>query len=711
MIRILLSIFSYFIFLSGLSGQSYFSQEYDLGNFAITSINGTVSIDSSIYVAIYGYKDASIIGTLVTRFDSYGNMLDSIFVEKFRPAQKESLIYSGKGYLEMVGTDISNPINDFSKATLDYSLASADISILTHLPDTINFNLLGGLEAKQEIFLYGIKQHIDSISSTSFIYQSNAINENVSEVAEFSRARNLSMSQVNIINDSILVTHTTLQDENISCLFFHDLQGAFLNKFEYGELVSKETNLVSDNSNFYFESEVYPSQGWGSRWKSDRVNKFSFNGDSLAWSSRVPEYSFFDIRSHNILHLNTSNGFIYALGSTGDRDSLTAAERHPFVSKITTDGEFEWVRIFKKIDQNNLSNPASYSAKSELLKTIVVNPDQIVNIGWTFYKKDEGGFDVKLWILSLDQNGCLPSEECNHRILIDGEKKGANDSLFRKGFIWNYDLTKDTIFGGMKYLQHSPLEFKVSEEIVMDGRVCNLIKNNKNLPNLIMFQDFEEIYLWDAKEQEFKLVYDFDAIHNYQSSIFYDCSETWDSEENFKLDGDEDDKYAFPNGINYLYLQKGSYSINSSSFSYPFEILTNKGQLAGGLYFNHSEECEPEQEIGFLRCFSHGESNGDTIVNVTSKHFQDFMDCDKLWYEVVSSVESSTMGEKKLKLFPNPSNGMIKLSSIYKNINVLDIKGKLLQSYDNTDRLNLEMFPPGVYFIRAQDSVARIILH
>ena len=717
MYRLLQSIFGCLIFLSGLSGQSYFSQDYDLDNFRVSEINGAITVDSNLYVAIYGYNYTFGSGTIVLSFDFDGNMLDSTFVSNFRPAKKESLLLRESDSLVIVGVNLSNSINDFSKVTLDLGLLTKEISLISELPDTTNYQLRGGVEIQGELFLYGTKQHIDSVHSKAFIYKVLPASQQVQLLAEFSEGRNLDLSQLNIIKDSILIVHTTATItttttiDRIASLFFFNFQGELLNKFSFEEFSLEFNSIVVDELGLYFNSVVVPGKEFSTSWKSERINRFDIVGDSLIWSSRLPEYTFFDIRSHTIHQMNSDDDFIYAIGSTGDRDTFTTAARYSFVSKVNKNGEYEWVRIFKKLDANNVFTSAPYSSKSELGYSLVVNSNQIINIGWSYYYTSDGGTDIKLWILSLDQNGCLPSEECNHRILLDDEKKGGNDSLFRKGFIWNYDLTKDTIFNGVKYLQHSPLEFKVSEEIVMDERVCNLIKNNKNLPNLIMYQDFEEIYLWDAQEQEFKLVYDFDAIHNYQSSIFNDCSETWDYEENFKLDGDEDDKYVFPNGINYLYLQKGLYSINSNNFSYPFEILTNKGQVAGGLYFNHSTECEPEQEIGFLRCFSHGDSNGDSIVNVTSKHFENIIDCDEVWYEVISSIESSTMGEKKLKLYPNPSNGMIKLSSIYKNINVLDIKGKLLQSYDNTDRLNLEMLPPGVYFIKTRDSVARVVLY
>ncbi len=608
-----------------------------------------------------------------------------------------------KGNIELVGFDLTNQINDFSGVTIDDTFSASGKYLISELQNALQYELVGGFELKDELYLYGLKKFVNSSNLNAFIYKSIGNQEFVS-FAEFGEVDRLSMSDVLNLEDSLLVAHLAYGVENESELFLIDLDGNISSKLFYEEWLNEKNIIVGDESSIFFNSDVFPGEGFSSRWKSERINKFVLEGDSLEWSSRTPEYYFFDVRSHKVLDLSLSENFIFSVGATGDKDSLTCTGRHPYVSKMNKNGEIEWLRIYKKLDSENQNISTPYALKSELLKSVAIADNHIVNIGWTFYKTLDGELTPKLWLLSLNENGCLPSEECNHRILLDNEINSENDSMFSEGFTWNYDLMKDTTFGGIDYINHSSIEFKVGERVTIGNKTCNVVENNRNLPELYMHQDFEKIFFWDELEQEFKLFYDFDAIREYKGTVFDECTGDVFFEE-FFLDGEEGDFYIAPNPNFFTFIQKGFYKIDNEPTPNQIEVLMRVGQLYGGLYFNNSTNCK-EEKIGFLRCFT----SGDTLVNITSNHFDGSFECNETWVEVITSTEINSLESTDLKIYQNPTHGSIFLSHKCDLIRVLDIRGRVLQTNFNTNSIDLENLSAGVYILNANGKYLKFIL-
>jgi hypothetical protein len=61
-------------------------------------------------------------------------------------------------------------------------------------------------------------------------------------------------------------------------------------------------------------------------------------------------------------------------------------------------------------------------------------------------------------------------------------------------------------------------------------------------------------------------------------------------------------------------------------------------------------------------------------------------------------------------IFPNPSEGFVKLNKSYSKIFVYNVSGQLLGSYKNTDQFSVKEFENGVYFVRTDSKVYKLIV-
>lgn len=65
---------------------------------------------------------------------------------------------------------------------------------------------------------------------------------------------------------------------------------------------------------------------------------------------------------------------------------------------------------------------------------------------------------------------------------------------------------------------------------------------------------------------------------------------------------------------------------------------------------------------------------------------------------VQAGIEEVTFEE--LSFYPNPSKGKITFNQTIERIDVIDIIGKILQTYENANEINIETLPSGVYHLR-----------
>ncbi|MEE0917283.1 MAG: leucine-rich repeat domain-containing protein [Bacteroidales bacterium] len=66
--------------------------------------------------------------------------------------------------------------------------------------------------------------------------------------------------------------------------------------------------------------------------------------------------------------------------------------------------------------------------------------------------------------------------------------------------------------------------------------------------------------------------------------------------------------------------------------------------------------------------------------------------------EDCSGLEDAEFAE--LSVYPNPTSGKVTFSKEIEKIEVIDLSGKILQTYENANEINIEALPAGVYHLR-----------
>ena len=80
----------------------------------------------------------------------------------------------------------------------------------------------------------------------------------------------------------------------------------------------------------------------------------------------------------------------------------------------------------------------------------------------------------------------------------------------------------------------------------------------------------------------------------------------------------------------------------------------------------------------------------------------------KLGNSSVSFEENFTSNE--ISIYPNPSNGIFKISKNVKTIEVFNLMGELILSQGNINEINLNAFPSGMYVARVNgENLVRLL--
>ncbi len=138
---------------------------------------------------------------------------------------------------------------------------------------------------------------------------------------------------------------------------------------------------------------------------------------------------------------------------------------------------------------------------------------------------------------------------------------------------------------------------------------------------------------------------------------------------------------------------KSSFMIPQSQFVFPgflsphapadmFAAMGKNGQFINVI---------PSENIVWIRL---GDSPENTDVS--------FLLNDQIWEYINRLPDESGISEQTIDnlLFPNPTNGMVHFSQIFETIYVLDISGKQLQTYSNSNWIDLAELNQGIYIIQ-----------
>ena len=95
--------------------------------------------------------------------------------------------------------------------------------------------------------------------------------------------------------------------------------------------------------------------------------------------------------------------------------------------------------------------------------------------------------------------------------------------------------------------------------------------------------------------------------------------------------------------------------------------------------------------------FGFNESEAGTYV----QNLQTVNGCDST-ITLILDVNSSLMDveHSELSFFPNPTNSKVTFNQAIERIELIDLAGKTLRTYENESEINIEQLPAGVYYLR-----------
>ena len=90
-----------------------------------------------------------------------------------------------------------------------------------------------------------------------------------------------------------------------------------------------------------------------------------------------------------------------------------------------------------------------------------------------------------------------------------------------------------------------------------------------------------------------------------------------------------------------------------------------------------------------------GNTENPRLVSLTS---------DTAFTAIFALIDNSSLSEDaefaELSVYPNPTRGKVSFNQAIEKIEVIDLSGKTLQTYENANEINIETLPAGVYHLR-----------
>ncbi len=179
-----------------------------------------------------------------------------------------------------------------------------------------------------------------------------------------------------------------------------------------------------------------------------------------------------------------------------------------------------------------------------------------------------------------------------------------------------------------------------------------------------------------------------------------------------------------------------------------YDFLTEKTEVVEGLTYNFSEygyisgiHLEGDK---YLVCKNTSLGNEPWILDINKGEFQllsdmisgahgsfpanftyldDFVyftafveDGSRQWFRYkidgATSVEQVTLNSpQQLVVYPNPTSGLLTLSSSYEEVNVCNLKGEIMlytKDYNKSESIDVSSLPDGLYIIQATDSTGEV---
>jgi len=423
-----------------------------------------------------------------------------------------------------------------------------------------------------------------------------------------------------------------------------DTLGNVLDTFVFEDNGQQPNRLLnSTEGRYYFSTLEHPFDGWDPL-SYGMINKMDANMDTLEWSLILPNDQLVDGRHYRMYdYIEASNGDIVACGMAYDNTDTDLGTGVPdknstwngFIVRLTPDGEIKWRRLYKNDDDLLPHDEYGRFRPSRLNKIKELSDGRFVAAGdvfvnntqiWAINEQETEAFH--LWLLMVDENGCLDEYDCEEIIRI-GNKQ--NNNSYSIGTKWTYESKNHPIsFVGFQ-------EYIIVDTVLWEGEKALVIE-----PGLLDDQDYmlvknNKVYFWDNMLNDYQLNYDFDNDSTYYIYYYNQGSNQVDSTIVY-VDSINTENI---NGVNHS-IQYCRSTLGYGSIERPFKIISKVGSNYGG----------PRLPIGFvidnitndiqrLRCYEN-----DTIqFNYVE------LSCDSTWITTsLYDIES-----KAITVHPNPT--------------------------------------------------------
>lgn len=466
-----------------------------------------------------------------------------------------------------------------------------------------------------------------------------------------------------------------------------DKNGSIMDTFNYKDSsIDKQRILASREGPIYFTTEdnllapIIPTNG--------RINKLSEDMDTILWSLELPSNAFTDGNMYEIFdYIQASNGDILACGKVwhmpgGPLVAGPNASYNGFVARATQQGDLKWSRIYRLPNDNpKLPNDTYGNFRAGQLDKILETETGNFVLGGTAYytslQRNSGKIKLgdtlsSLWILVVNENGCIEGEECEEVIHLDKTQKETKTNL-------KY-VSSDNIWNVGDYFE-KPFRFTFSS----DSTLINdkyYFQKRFSISEVGSFDGLGNYY-----REENGIVYELDPIQNKERIVF-----------NFNLK--VGDSIQVNNPEIEMKMMKVVH-IDSITF------YDNKPRKRIRLECKYGDQFEWIEGFGdkyliFAYCFVDDISDGNITCYYTNGTLVFENDFDlPCWYLGVGTEETKT---SKISIYPNPAkeNLIIKSDNTISQIKIYNIDGKLNGEY-KTSEISLENYEKGIYIIEVID--------
>lgn len=684
-----------------LNAQNTFSKKIDLDSNALRNyVNDLKTIDNNVILTssslcALGTSDVACLN--LSKFSIKGNLEKSIVLDSFNS------FTSGKEGLEVKGEEIiisTHQKDDYFKFTsvlnYDHNLNNKKFVKYDQSPSSSKIGNQGVTLVNNYFYTHGIISNSYALPDSIQIIKIDDAGNEIWRKYYTNDNASLKVNGLQGTPDGNLAFIMELSGPPGNNDYFDgyhimkiDTSGAVLDSFVVEEPDKKPNRLlVASDGSFYFGMNSHPVNDIPFYGSSGTINKLNDDMNSLEWSFDMPNNQLVDGRYFEFYDfLEAKNGDIIVCGTVFDNTDTELATGVPgrnstwngFIIRLTPDGEMKWLRLYKH--NNDLLPHDEYGKfRPSKLDKIKELPDgRLVGAGNVYVNNrqysgineaETEGFH--LWLLMVDEHGCLEGEECEEIIRLSS----SQDSVVSfENHEWIYEEVE--YFGGGN-AEIGFANITIPAYIYQDGTV---LYGDTVSPTLYIEND--KMYFWDEYYEDYIMYYDWQETESYEIP-YYD--QFMDSEEIATVVIDSISHLIFGNDS--LQVQH-VHILNSGIFEgYVEDIYSGIGAGNNGIkLILDCGLCDDNPYTTKLRCFAN-----DTITY----QFVPYA-CDSTW--LYSSTHE--IDKEQLKLYPNPTSEMVYIDGINTDVEyqLFSLSGQLIKQGITTNKtVNIE--DNGFYIVK-----------